>query len=80
MAKRITDYPEETVISGSDYILLDGPQGTRKIQATMLGNGNVTSLTQAQYDALSSDEKTNGTVYLIANSKIMYLGNSYIKQ
>lgn len=81
MAKRITDYPEETIIADSDYILLDSTtDGSRKIKAIMLGNGTVIGLSQSDYDALSNDEKMNGTVYLVANSKIMYLGDTYNKQ
>lgn len=81
MSKRIIDYTEATEVTDSDYILMDSmTESTRKIKATALEGGGVVSISQSDYDALSTDEKNNGKAYIIGGSKIMYLSDAYNKQ
>lgn len=82
MAKRILDYPEVTSVGNDDYVLLDNTEGsTKKIKATnLVSSSDIVNITQSDYNALSSSDQNNGKVYVIGNSKIMYLGDTYNKQ
>lgn len=65
---RIIELGEASSISANDYILLSSPtNGERKFLAKNLAGsgGGVILVTQSEYDALSQDEKENGSAYLI---------------
>lgn len=66
---RILSLTDASGISDNDYVLVDSPTlGSRRIKAKYFQGGsgeNVVIVTQSEYDALSQEEKENGSAYLI---------------
>lgn len=66
---RIIELGEASGVFGNDYVLLSSPTaGERKFLAdNFRGSGGTSAiyLTQAQYDALTTEEKANGTIYFV---------------
>jgi hypothetical protein len=58
MGKRILDYPITQDIDDNDYVLLDGVNGTRKIQAKKLQGGDAPDPSEYNYTWFSNPEKT----------------------
>lgn len=69
----IINLTEASGVSGNDYVMIDSPtQGVRKILASNFQGGGGSSaiyLTQVQYDALTTEEKTNGSIYFAEASE-----------
>lgn len=70
---RITELGEASGVSGNDYVLLSSPTaGERKILASAFQGSSGSSAiycTQAQYDALSTAEKENGSIYFVESEE-----------
>lgn len=66
---RIIELGEASGIFGNDYLLLSSPTaGERKILAQNFkgsGGSSAIYLTQTQYDALTTEEKENGSIYFV---------------
>lgn len=66
---RIIDLPLAETASDDDYLMLDGiANGTRKIRKDKVGTTGI-SLTQSEYDALTEEQKMNGTVYYVTDAE-----------
>lgn len=63
---KINDYESTTTLTDNDNFVVQTTAGTRKVSASLVRNsGSVgTEITMAEYEALTEEEKLNGTYWI----------------